>query len=99
MGDQVSVWLRPERYSPGIAMKLHARSARPFQVLTRVGENTYIVDIPPSWGISLTFNMADMATFVAPQAHDQPSDPDPFFESEFVDQSTPPVLLPIGTSK
>ena len=53
-----------------------------------------IVDIPPSWGISSTFNVADLAAYVAPLAHDQPFDLGPFFESEFSDQSTPPVLPP-----
>ena len=51
VGDQVIVRLRPERYSPSTAIKLHARSADPFLVLTRVGENAYVVDIPPSWAI------------------------------------------------
>jgi Integrase zinc binding domain/Integrase core domain len=94
VGDQVMVRLRPERYSPGTATKLHARSAGPFRVLSCVGENAYVVDIPPSWGISSTFNVADLAAFLPPPAHDQPSDPGPFSESEFADQSTPPVLPP-----
>ena len=50
VSDQVMVRLRPERYSPGTATKLHARSVGPFQVLSRVGENAYVVDIAPSWG-------------------------------------------------
>ena len=94
VGDQVMVRLRPERYSPGTATKLHARSAGPFRVLSRVGENAYVVGIPPSWGISSTFNVADLATYSALPPHDQPSDPGPFSESEFAPQSTPPVLPP-----
>ena len=88
------VRLRRERYSPGTATKLHARSAGPFWVLTRMGENAYVVDIPPSWGISSTFNMADLAAYLALPPHDQPSDLGPFYESEFAQQSTPPVLPP-----
>ena len=94
MGDQVMVRLRPERYSPGTAKKLHARSACPFRVLSRVGENAYIVDIPSSCGISSTFNVADLAAYLALPPHDQPSNPGPFSESEFVQQSTPLVLPP-----
>ena len=94
MGDQVMVRLRLERYSPGTDTKLHARSAGPLQVLTRMGENTYIVDIRPSWGISPTFNVVDLPAFVASPAHDQPSDPGHFFKSEFSNQSNPPVLPP-----
>ena len=96
VGDQVMVRLRPERYSPDIATKLHACSTDPFRILTRVGENTYVFDIPPSWEISSTFNVVDLAAYLPPATHDQPSDPGPFFESEFADQSTPPPppLLP-----
>ena len=94
VGDQEMVRLRPERYSPSIATKLHARSAKPFQVLTPVGENAYVIDIPPSWGISSTFNVVDLAAFVAPPADDHPSNPGQFSKSEFASKSTPPVLPP-----
>ena len=60
------VRLRPERYAPGTATKLHARSAGPFHVLSQIGENAYVVDIPHSWGISSTFNVADLASHQAP---------------------------------
>ena len=66
VGDQVMVRLRPERYAPGTTTKLHARSAGPFRVLSRIGENAYVVDIPHSWGISSTFNVADLALHQAP---------------------------------
>ena len=94
VGDQVMVRLTPERYSPGTTTKLHAHSAGPFRVLSRMGENAYIVDITPLWGISSTFNVTDLAAYLALPPHDQPSDPGPFFESEFAQQSTPPVLPP-----
>ena len=92
VGDQVMVRLRPKRYSTGTATKLHARSTGPFRVLSRVGENAYIVDIPPSWGISSTFNMVDLAAYLALPPHDQPYDPGPFSKSKFAQQSTPRVL-------
>ena len=66
MGDQVIVRLRPERYALGTAMKLHARSANPFRVLSQIDENIYVFDIPPSKGISSTFNVIDMASHQAP---------------------------------
>ena len=53
------VRLRPEHYAPGTAAKLHTRSTSPFRVLSRIGENAYVVDIPHLWGISSTFNVAD----------------------------------------
>ena len=86
------VQLRLERYSLGTTTKLHARSGGSFRVLSRMGENTYVVDIPPSWGISSTLNVTDLAAYLALPPHDQPSDPGPFSENEFAQQSTPPVL-------
>ena len=92
MGDQLIVRLRPERYSPDTATKLHARSAGPFRTVTRMGNNAFVVDIPPSWGISSTFNVADLAAYFPPPAYDQLSKPGPSSESEFANQSTPLVL-------
>ena len=69
VGDQVMVRLRPERYSPCTATKLHAHSVGPFRVLSHVGENAYVVDIPPSWRISSTFNVADLAAYLALPPH------------------------------
>ena len=96
VGDQVMVRLRPERYAPGTATKLHARSAGPFRVLSRIGENAYVVDIPHSWGISSTFNVADLASHQAPplSSDGEPSSTGPFSEREFAMESTPPILPP-----
>ena len=91
VGDQVMVRLRPKRYSLCTGTKLHARSAGPFRVLSRVGENAYVVDIPPSWGTCSTFNVADWAAYLALPPR-QPFHPGPFSENEFVQQSTPLVL-------
>ena len=90
------VRLRPERYAPGTAMKLHARSACPFRVLSRIGENAYVVDIPHSWGISSTFNVADLASHQAPPltSDGEPLPTGPFSEREFAMESTPPILPP-----
>ena len=55
------VRLRPERYALGSTTKRHARSTSLFRVLSRIGENTCVVDIPPLWEISSTFNVADLA--------------------------------------
>ena len=90
------VRLRPERYAPGSTTKLHARRASPFCVLSRIGENAYVVDIPHSWGISSTFNVADLVSHqVPPPSSDvEPSSTSPFSEREFVMESTPPILPP-----
>ena len=43
-------------------------------------------------GSARPFNVAELAMYLAPPAHDQPSDPGPFSTSEFADQYTPTVL-------
>ena len=63
IGDYVMVRLRPERFPSGTSQKLQARSAGPFEVLSRVGSNAYVVDLPADWGISSTFNVEDLMRF------------------------------------
>ena len=46
IGDFVMIRLSPERFPPGTFRKLQARGMGPFEVLSKVGENGYIIDIP-----------------------------------------------------
>ena len=62
-GDLVMVRLRSKKYSPGVATKLHARSAGPFPVARVISENAYVVGIPSDWGISSTFTVSDLARY------------------------------------
>ena len=95
------VRLRLERYALGIATKLHARSAGPFRVISLIGENAYVVDIPHLWGISSTFNVADLASHQAPPLSPdvEPSSTGPFSEREFAMESIPPFYHLIGMSE
>ena len=77
------VRLRPERFPPGTVKKLHARRAGPFKIIEKVGPNAYVLDLPSDWGISSTFNIADLVEYREPAAI--PSEyfgPDPSFKSE-----------------
>ena len=56
VGDYVLVQIRPERYPPGIVKKLLARSAGPFKILKKINSNAYVVDLPPDFDISPSFN-------------------------------------------
>ena len=40
-GDSVMIKLRPERFPPGTMKKLHARGARPFKIIKKIGSNAY----------------------------------------------------------
>ena len=81
-GDLVMV--RTERLIPGVSSKLKARGAGPFKILRQIGSNAYVDDIPLDYGVSPTFNVADLVPFKGQAAI--PSDPfeptSPFIESE-----------------
>ena len=44
-------------------MKLHPRGDGPFQVLARIGDNAYKLDLPGEYGVSATFNVSDLSLF------------------------------------
>ena len=35
----------------------------PFKVLSKVGENGYVIDIPNDWGIHPTYNIEDLVAY------------------------------------
>ena len=63
VGDYVMIHIKPERYPSGTVKKLQACSACPFKVLKKLGPNAYVIDIPLDYGISSTFNIADLLGF------------------------------------
>ena len=44
--------------------KLQARSTGPFKILSKIGANAYILEIPSDWGISSTFNVENLVQFL-----------------------------------
>ena len=43
--------------------KLHPRGDGPFQVLERINDNAYKLDLPGEYNISATFNISDLSPF------------------------------------
>ena len=41
--------------------KLMSRADGPFEVLERIDDNAYKVDLPRDYGVSATFNVADLS--------------------------------------
>ena len=85
---------RPEKFPPGTMKKLHARGAGPFKVIKKVGPNAYVLELPPEYGISSTFNISDLKEYKGPVLiSSEPFGPYPTFESETLPEC-PPAIPP-----
>jgi hypothetical protein len=60
-GDWVWVHMRKERFPARRRSKLHPRGDGPFQVLERINDNAYKLDLPGEYNISATFNVSDLS--------------------------------------
>ena len=93
-GDHVMIRVRPERFPSGVVKKLQARGAGPFRVLKRVGSNAYVIDLPDDYGISSTFNVADLVAYRDPAAIPRELfEPPPPIEREPTPECPPPAPL------
>ena len=63
LGDWVWVHMRKERFPAYRRSKLHPRRDGPFQVLERINDNAYKLDLPGEYNISATFNVSDLSPF------------------------------------
>ena len=57
--------LRKERFPAKRKTKLQPRGDGPFQVIARVNDNAYKLDLPGEYNVSATFNVADLSPFNA----------------------------------
>ena len=62
-GDWVWVHIRKERFPAYRKSKLQPRGDGPFQILERIIDNAYKVDLPGEYGVSATFNVSDLTLF------------------------------------
>ena len=62
-GDWVWVHMRKERFPNYRRTKLHPRGDGPFQILEKINDNAYKVDLPGEYNVSATFNVADLSPF------------------------------------
>ena len=53
VGDFVIVWIRPEQFPSETVKKLHGHSASPFQILKKLNDYVYVLDIPKDFDIVL----------------------------------------------
>ncbi|XP_042972946.1 uncharacterized protein LOC122304748, partial [Carya illinoinensis] len=59
----VWVHMRKERFPAHRRTKLHPRGDGPFQILEKINDNAYKVDLPSEYNVSATFNVSDLSPF------------------------------------
>ncbi|KAH9792707.1 hypothetical protein KPL71_004239 [Citrus sinensis] len=62
-GDWVWVHMRNERFLAQRRSKLLPRGDGPFQVVARINDNAYKLDLPGEYNVSATFNVSDISPF------------------------------------
>jgi hypothetical protein len=63
-GDMVWLHLRKDRFPTLRRSKLMPCAAGPFKVPTKINDNAYILDLPPEFGVSTSFNVADWKPYL-----------------------------------
>jgi len=85
-GDLVWIHLRKERFPDQRKSKLMPRGDGPFRVLAKINDNAYKIDLPPSYGVSNTFNVADLLPYTSEDTSESRTTP---FQGEEDDMTTP----------
>jgi hypothetical protein len=62
-GDWVWLHMRKERFPAQRRTKLHPRGDGPFQVVAKINDNAYKLDLPGEYNVSATFNVSDLSPF------------------------------------
>jgi len=73
-GDLVWLHLRKDRFPTKRKSKLSPRGDRPFQILKKVNNNAYKLDLPTKYGVHDTFNVIDLSPFVGTNDEDDALD-------------------------
>jgi hypothetical protein len=64
-GDWVWIHMRKERFPAHRRTKLQPRGDGPFQILEKINDNAYKVDLPGEYNVSATFNVYDLSPYDA----------------------------------
>ena len=63
-GDLVWLHLRKDRFSKLRKSKLMPRAAGPYKIIEKINDNAYKLELPPKFGVSPTFNIADLKPYL-----------------------------------
>ena len=80
-GDLVWLHLRKDRFPDLRKSKLMPRADGPFKVLAKINDNAYKLDLPAAFGVSPTFNIADLKPYLG-EGDELPSRTTSFQEGE-----------------
>nr|GEU89417.1 reverse transcriptase domain-containing protein [Tanacetum cinerariifolium] len=81
-GDLVWIHLRRARFPQGRFGMLHPRADGPFRILKKINDNAYKVELPGHYGVSDTFNVADLSLYTPNVDFDDDSGSSRFLEGE-----------------
>ena len=82
VGDIVWIFVRRARFPQGRFGKLHPRVDGPFRILKKINDNAYKVELPGHYGVSDTFNVADLSPYTPNVDFDDDSGSSHFLEGE-----------------
>jgi hypothetical protein len=63
-GDLVWLHLRKDRFPELCKSKLMPRVAGPYKIIEKINDNAYKLELPPEFGVSPTFNVADLTPYL-----------------------------------
>jgi hypothetical protein len=63
-GDLIWLHLRKERFPELRKSKLMSRAAGTFKILAKINDNAYKLELPPEFGVSLSFNILDLRPYL-----------------------------------
>nr|GEV95929.1 putative reverse transcriptase domain, zinc finger, CCHC-type, aspartic peptidase domain protein [Tanacetum cinerariifolium] len=81
-GDLMWIHLRRARFPQGRFGKLHPPADGPFRILKKIIDNAYKVELPGHYGVSDTFNVADLSPYTPNADFDDDSGSSRFLEGE-----------------
>jgi len=64
IGDLVWIHLRKERFPKKPNAKLSRRADGPIKIVQKINDNAYKVELPGTYGVSITFNVSDLSPYL-----------------------------------